>query len=262
MTPSRQPGRDMFVGCHPGNELRAFGWISKSKPVVCLLTDGSGSKGRPRLNASIEILQAAGAESGPIFGRYSDLEIYHRLRTHDHWFFINLADELAFHILENGITRVVADAAEGFNPGHEACRMVVDTAIGFAVQRGCYQVENYAVQMVSPPCAGKGNPQNQVLELDDEALEQKVKLARGFLELSSEVEKAISQFGEDAFRLEVFHRVTSMLQIQTLEPDYEKFGTARVGSGIYPSVIRYADHIAPLKWALKSQLEGSGRCAA
>ena len=42
---------NLLVIAHPGHELRLYGWIAQTKPLVCILTDGSGSDDQPRLAA-------------------------------------------------------------------------------------------------------------------------------------------------------------------------------------------------------------------
>lgn len=262
MTQVHSSGKCIFVGSFPGIELRTLGWINKSKPVIFLLTDGSGSKGRSNLGTSLDILEMTGADRGAIFGRYSDQEIYARLRGHDHWFFVSLADELAFHILENKAVRVVCGLAEGFNPIADAMRMVVDTAIGFASQRGGRSVDNYSFNLVGEPEAELAGGSMEVIELDDEWLRKKLDIASVLSESNPEVANILSRLGEQNVRREVIGKVTRPFKIPTVDPGYEKHGMARVGAGIYQVPIRYADHMAPLVWALRSQLEGPMRSAA
>ncbi len=53
-------GRSLLVMGHPGHELRLYGWVGLARPLVCILTDGSGSDGVPRLEKTLEILRATG----------------------------------------------------------------------------------------------------------------------------------------------------------------------------------------------------------
>jgi len=65
-----------LVIAHPGHELRVHGWLEKARPLVFVLTDGSGRSGLPRLNSTRKVLLDAGAKTGPIFGRFTDAETY------------------------------------------------------------------------------------------------------------------------------------------------------------------------------------------
>src|SRR5438105_4697197 len=61
---------------HPGHELLLHGWIDQVKPIVHVLTDGSGHSGDGRLEMTAEFLRACGARPGAIFGALSDREAY------------------------------------------------------------------------------------------------------------------------------------------------------------------------------------------
>src|SRR4051794_29308473 len=60
--PLRLPrGRAALVVAHPGHELRVHGWIEAVRPLVHVLTDGSGSSGRSRLESTRRVLGPTGA---------------------------------------------------------------------------------------------------------------------------------------------------------------------------------------------------------
>ena len=69
-------GEAQLLVAHPGHELLLHGWISQSKPIVQVLTDGSGHSAVGRLEMTAEFLRAVGALPGAIFGRLSDREAY------------------------------------------------------------------------------------------------------------------------------------------------------------------------------------------
>ncbi len=75
----------LLVG-HPGHELLLYGWIAQTRPVVCVLTDGSGMAGTPRIAQSEAVLKGLSAEIGPISGEYSDREFYRHILQCDHAF--------------------------------------------------------------------------------------------------------------------------------------------------------------------------------
>src|ERR1700755_481943 len=62
-----------LVVAHPGHELRLYRWLEIARPLVCGVTDGSGS-GRARLQSSTEILDAIGCTAGSVMGAVSDRE--------------------------------------------------------------------------------------------------------------------------------------------------------------------------------------------
>ncbi|TIU68722.1 MAG: hypothetical protein E5W25_11970, partial [Mesorhizobium sp.] len=50
-----------LVVAHPGHELRVHHWMETAKPLVLVLTDGSGHLGVGRLDRTAEVLAGAGA---------------------------------------------------------------------------------------------------------------------------------------------------------------------------------------------------------
>src|SRR4051812_17884700 len=73
---SVRPSRAVLVVGHPGHELRVYGWLADVRPVVHVVTDGSGSDGVSRVGSTSALLDGAGACRGLIYGRMSDREIY------------------------------------------------------------------------------------------------------------------------------------------------------------------------------------------
>src|SRR5260221_8686768 len=54
--------RPALIIAHPGHELRVHRWLEKTRPLVLVLTDGSGRTAQSRLASTTRILkQAAGA---------------------------------------------------------------------------------------------------------------------------------------------------------------------------------------------------------
>jgi hypothetical protein len=87
-------GSAALVIAHPGRELRLHHWLEEVRPVVCVLTDGSGSAGDSRLQSTTTVLRRAGAEPGPIYGRFTDREIYNATIAGRSQLFVGLAREL------------------------------------------------------------------------------------------------------------------------------------------------------------------------
>ena len=154
MNPANTQCRSLFIGSHPGQELMVFGWMAESKPDVFILTDGSGAKDRPRIDASRLVLEAAGIVPGILFGGHTDRALYGHLVGHNGSFFVDLAEMVANHILGRGIQLVVSPAADGFNPVQDALRLVVDAACRLAAQQGVRNLENRGVHLQARPSKG------------------------------------------------------------------------------------------------------------
>ena len=76
------------------------------------------------------MLERAGARPGPVFGRFSDREIYRVLLERDVAELTIVVHELAAALAARDVTRVACDAIEGYNPSHDICRVVTATAAG------------------------------------------------------------------------------------------------------------------------------------
>ncbi len=127
---------------HPGHELLLHGWISRTKPVVHVLTDGSAHSSEPRLGRTAEFLRHVGARSGAIFGRLSDREAYGMILKRNTALLVSLVAELAAQLERDQPAIIVGDAAEGDNPFHDLCRLIAGAAIAMAgVPTKQYEVE-------------------------------------------------------------------------------------------------------------------------
>ena len=69
-----------------------------------------------------------GATAGPIFGRYTDRELYALIVKRDVPAILELSQEI-FRILEDEADVVACDMAEGFNSGHDLCCLIVQAAV-------------------------------------------------------------------------------------------------------------------------------------
>ena len=68
-------GPALLVVGHPGHELMVHGWLEAARPLVMVLTDGSGHAGVSKYASTAALMARAGATPGPIFGRFTDVEI-------------------------------------------------------------------------------------------------------------------------------------------------------------------------------------------
>ena len=250
-------GPALLVVGHPGHELRVHGWLSEARPLVVVLTDGSGYGGTPRLSSTTALVARAGATAGPVFGRFSDALMYQTLLSRHTSVFVDLAVELSEIIVRNRIAVVVGDDAEGYNPTHDVCRMLIDAAVEMAHASIDTHVANLAFALMDQPdrsLASSTGGSSQVV-LGDQALERKITAALNYAELADEVRHARSTWGDDAFRMERFRHVApgELWAPMGAPPFYEDYGSGRVRAGAYPEVIRYDQHIRPLADALASR---------
>jgi hypothetical protein len=243
------PPRSALVIAHPGHELRLHHWLELNRPRVYVLTDGSGSGGGPRLDSTRAVLARTGAAPGSIFGRWSDFELYRVLLADDAAPFLALAEELAAELREEGIELVVGDAIEGYNPVHDACRLVLNAAVRELGMQTGWRTANYDFPVVGAPDESAAGPDCIRLRLGEAALARKLAAARSYPEMAGEVERALARHGERAFAVELLRPVRYGLDIAGLVPDpphYEQVGEERRRQGVYEQVIRLHGHLLPL----------------
>lgn len=246
--------RCALIVAHPGHELRIFGWVCAKKPLVFILTDGSGHGEASRLHLTTEILQSIGALPSTLFGIASDHEIYNHILEQNYSFFINLSKLIAQELIEKQIECVAGDALEGYNPTHDLCRIVINLAIHFASKQIGYTIKNYMFPLVAHPSPKNFPSDSLYITLSEKEFIHKIEVSRSYAKnvkgmLVSEIDQAIIQYGKDAFRNEIlFTDNTSacLAQCNIEKPFYESYGEKQVAAGHYKQVIRYHEHIAPI----------------
>ena len=252
------PGKSaaLVIG-HPGHELRVFHWLETVRPVVFVFTDGSGGSGHSRLPSTTRILDQVGASKGSFYGALTDSEIYQAILNRDFDLFIKLARELARFLMDETVSYVAGDSAEGYNPTHDICRLVICAAVDLANRSRVNAVKDFDFQLTG---AANGNSANHDLriELDDNAFARKMDVARSYSGLEAEVNNALNTNSELAFRIECLRPVGNCRDIfsRDAKPYYEEYGEKRVAEGKYGEVIRYREHVLPLAEALQQMAVG------
>jgi len=258
------PGsRAALVVAHPGHELRVHGWLELARPTVFVLTDGSRRSGRSRLGSTTHVLARVGAEPGSIYGVLTDLALYAAILNHNFDLFIGLAEELAEALVREPVEYVVGDAAEGYSPAHDVCRLIIGAAVEMANRVADQHIANFDFLLAGRPdtCPKELRPQAIQLELDDNAVTRKLGAARGFPEMAAEVDDALREMGAEAFRVECLRLVDNRAGYGGLTeepPFYERYGEKQVATGYYERVIRYREHVVPLAEALCCHIERTG----
>jgi hypothetical protein len=270
---STPEGRSLLVIGHPGHELRVYGWIGQVRPIVCILTDGSGSDGTPRLDKTLEILHESGAEIGPLCGELSDREIYEKILRHEYDPFDVLCERLARLITARDIDLVVSDAIEGYNPVHDLCEVLVRTAVGIARNANDADsnenadkksngtprsIRHYTIPLMNDPRPATGSMEatHHAIELTPLRFKQKLEAMRSYAGsaggiLQEEVGEAFHNFGEQAFAREYLFAAAAPGQeperrFSRQKPFYETYGEQKVAAGRYQSVIRFHEHVLPI----------------
>lgn len=242
--------RTALVIGHPGHELRVHHWLERVRPVTFVLTDGSGNTRHSRLDSTTQVIEGAGARRGSFYGALTDHQLYQAILREDHAVFAQLAQELAAALQREGVTCVVGDAAEGVNPGHDVCRLLINSAVARIAQTTGLHIRNMEFPVEGPPgeCPPEDRAQAVFLKLDDAAYARKLGAARAYPELAAELERVFGIHDALAFRAECIRPVRYGLDIaaQFAHPCvYERYGEGQVEKGIYRDVIRFR-HVAQI----------------
>lgn len=258
-------------------------WLETNRPDVWVLTDGSGHRGRSRIDSTTRVLQANGAVPGPVYAHMSDADLYEAVLNFEHRPFIEVVDRLAAALVQQNISCVAGDAEEGYNPAHDICRLIVNAAVNLAKLKGHRHVPNYDFTLAGAPahCSDELRDGSVWLNLDDAAFTRKVSAARNYPELQAEVEAALtgaanasfrndpilnersrSTYGVSTannFRVECLRRVdlNGAKRDKDVVPFYEEYGERQVRAGHYTRVLRYREHMLPLAEALEAHVRGA-----
>jgi hypothetical protein len=253
------PGkRAVLVIGHPGHELRVFHWLEMLRPVVFVLTDGSGASGYSRLPSTTRILDQVGARRGSFYGTLTDREVYEAILNRDFELFIKLAREVARFLTDETVSYVAGDSAEGYNPTHDVCRLIIGAAVELANRSRVNEVKDFDFPLTGATNGSSGNHDIRI-ELDDNAFARKLEVARSYAGLEAEVNEALNTNSALAFRVECLRPVTNYWDMfrRDAKPYYEEYGEKRVAEGKYGQVIRYREHVLPLAEALREMVVGS-----
>jgi hypothetical protein len=252
------PGKSaaLVIG-HPGHELRVFHWLEIVRPVVFVFTYGSGSSGCSRLPSTTRVLDRVGASKGSFYGTLTDCEVYKAILNHDFDLFIKLAREVARFLMAETVSYVAGDSAEGYNPTHDVCRLVICAAVQLANRSRVNEVKDFDFQLTGTANGSSGNHDLRI-ELDDDAFARKLEVARSYAGLEAEVNEALNTNSERLFRVECLRPVRNYGDIfrRDAKPYYEEYGEKRVAEGKYGEVIRYREHVLPLAKALHEMMAG------
>ncbi len=188
---SSRSGRAALVVAHPSHELRIHGWLEQTRPYVCILTDGAGRSGEPRLSRTSEVLDRVGATQGTIYGRLSDLEVYAAILNGDSELFAGLVEELCEAFVAEEIEYVVGDAAEGYSVAHDICRTMIGAAVELAEFRYGHTIANFDFLVVGRPDESQSE-EAITIHLDNDAFTRKINAALAYSpKLAKDVEAAL-----------------------------------------------------------------------
>lgn len=217
--------------------------MERERPLVFILSDGSGGAQSSRLDYSISAIRAAGATLIEGTGQRSDREWYARILAGDGSAFMEAADTIAAAALAKHAPLVVSDAVDGYNPLHDLCQ-----AIGSAVVTRIARDARPPKFLVSPATAQAIGTQSIEWKLGDEAVRRKRQAVLANVPLAEEVARLLEE-APNALN-------TERLLVPTFDwpdswnPEWEGFGRKRVNEGRFAVPITYRDHVLGIAKAL------------
>lgn len=242
--------RAAMIIAHPGHELRMHHWVETARPEVLVLTDGSGRTNQSRLDSTTKVLQRAGALPGPVYGRFTDAELYEVMLAGKLEVVVNLVQEVADWLIAGEFDMVAGDALEGYNTSHDLCRHLIDAACELVRHQAGRSLPNYDFLLTGRPdeCPVALRAGAICLQMDDAAVERKLAAADGYPELQTEVAGALKKFGRELFATEWLRPAAKNggLTLPVEKPFYEIHGEKQKLAGHYQYVIRAREHLLPL----------------
>ncbi len=269
---------DFLFVAHPGHELCVHAWLTRTRPKVFVLTDGSGHGTQSRIESTTRVLRNAGANRGSIYARFTDAELYQLILDRNFEPLLQVAREFAEEMLAGHATAVAGDAMEGYNPAHDVCRLIINTAVRSARRRANWEIANRDFLLVGRHIESF-NDGGVSMRLNQSAFDEKLAAANTFPGLQPELQALMSgnllalqnypqinshslpdrnTLGSEAYRVETLRLVADDglgEQFLNAPPFYERYGELRVADGYYTRAIRYREHILPLAEALSGMVD-------
>lgn len=237
--------RAALVIAHPAHEIRVLHWLSRVRPHVYILTQGSRSGADSARREASELLIAAhGATIAETWGGALDRDLYDMLLDGEYSKLLQWADALTADFIARAVDLVVADSWQHYNVAHDIAYALARLAVQRARQALGRDITLVTYPVV-PAALAPGAPLASVLatfRLPPQAITAK-KAAVGFVPgIAAESADINGAEGEDAHLFETFQSASPLarlLQTPRETPLYEVFGEDRVRAGIYTDVVRW-----------------------
>lgn len=234
-----------LILAHPGHELRIHHWIELNRPVVYLLTDGSGGRQVARTHYSRQVVEAAGARPGAVFGDIADGAWYQALLSGDTGLFLDVLGRIGSELSALGPVEIVADAVDGYNPMHDLAH-----AFGTALKAQRGDASPLLCSAAVPHVAGEVEVE---LSLDEAARARKEAAVEAYVPLAEEARRIREA---DPASLDHEYLITQSFDWNAQwTPEWERIGRDRVEKGLYQTCITYENNVQPVAHALFREAE-------
>jgi len=256
-------GKIAFVVAHPGHELRLAHWFVVTKPFLFIIAKGSRSAySEARIQASRNMATELGAVPVEPFGSVYDRVLYDWILSGNSSSFGVLADELRQAFVARGVSLVVTDAWQNYNPVHDLTHLLARVAAAEAGKqlRRPVEVLDYPVVQGALARAPRGMERIRIA-LTEKQVSDKLALIARHPDIADEVSCLVAAAGRDILEIETLHDtrpLTELAPTVDAPPLYECYGEMRVASGLYIEVLRWS-HMTPIVTSLASRLAAAER---
>lgn len=237
--------RAALVIAHPAHEIRVLHWLTRVRPHVHILTQGSRSGAdSARRQASELLIAAQGATIAKTWGGAWDRDLYDMLLDGKYGRLLHWADELTADLIARDIDLVVADSWQHYNVAHDltyALALLAVQRARRALGRDIAFVTYPVVPQALAPSAPVA-PNVATFRLSPTAIAAKIAAIGSTPGVAAESADINGAEGADAHVFETFHSALPLervLQTPSQTPLYETFGEDRVRAGIYTDVVRW-----------------------
>jgi hypothetical protein len=244
------PSQTSLIIAHPGHELRLTGWISRTKPIVHILTTGSRhGHSRSRLEASRDLIEGLGGAPGDVFGWMEDRSLYAAIMDGALDAFDEALARLTVSLATTRCRLVVCDAWQLYSPAHDIAHLLARSAVA-AVNRQLrlkMRLHEFAVVPMQQSLFDGTAREAERVELSEGEVLSKIKRVAEYPDVERETADFLRLSDLSALAVE---RLDKPLAWSALKPPrgtvplYETFGEERVADGHYSDVLRWK-HVRP-----------------
>jgi hypothetical protein len=236
----------VLILAHPGHELRIHHWLELAKPRVYLLTDGSGGRQTARTEYSRQVVGAAGATPGSVFGDIPDAVWYEALLAGNTDFFVDVLTNISVDLAGAQNVQIVSDAVDGYNPIHDLA-----FAFGGALNTLLKETNEGRKQLCSAAIPNVPGVVELEILLDPAARARKKEAVEGYAPLADDARRILDSDPECFDRECLISQHFDWDTPRT--PEWERIGQERVANKIYDRCITYKENVLPVVHHLASQ---------
>ncbi|WP_245455924.1 hypothetical protein [Mesorhizobium sp. M7A.F.Ca.US.008.03.1.1] len=235
----------VLILAHPGHELRIHHWLELKKPRIYLLTDGSGGRHSARTQYSRDVVEAAGATAGAVFGDIPDSAWYKALLARDFVVFADVLERISVDVSDMQDVQIVSDAVDGYNPMHDLAY-----AFGNALNGMLQSIRPGHKQLCTAAVPNVPGLVEVDIQLDSAARARKMAAVKAYTPLADEARQILERdprcFDRELLISQHFDWDTPWT------PEWERIGRERVANKVYDRCITYWENVQPLAQQLLS----------